>query len=517
MNQSIQTTQNKYITNYHTKLCTNSNCQYNENTCFDAHSTEYQRRSPYVNGTNELLYAGVLCSKQSLLNCTPDCKQSHSHQSEHLYHPHNYKTQWCRYGDGSATCVQLGDSCPFIHVENEIRVSNNEYAQQLQHRNNINNNDINKMPLRDQSSASTGLFSQHMLQSHIDYDDIPEISRLTSDNLNLRFRLTTDNETPRLSTTYNPYNTLQSQYYNTYNSVSQQRAAQLNPNAFTFTPRSAALNGYDNMINESEFGLDNGYNNNVPQQYNNQHRRNSRTSNSSALQYNNNNVQQQQPSQQQRNNIRGHFPTTTLTTQQSHTSIKPSITQSSLKLPPHSSLTELVSSSVSSLNEDSHNLPTSLVGIILPAYEQQHVDTDILNELPDHAMYIYGFRVSVCSAHLHNECPHDSYTCFNAHSRLPRRRKPQLQHGRFNYIPTRCRYVLDDKECVQSVHCRFAHVTEEVIYHPSKYKTQLCTHQVDSDGCCTGYGRHCGMLYYRLMINTIYIYIYIYKSHCILT
>jgi hypothetical protein len=30
-----------------------------------------------------------------------------------------------------------------------------------------------------------------------------------------------------------------------------------------------------------------------------------------------------------------------------------------------------------------------------------------------------------------------------------------------------------------------------VIYHASKYKTQLCSHQLDANGHCTGYGMHC--------------------------
>jgi hypothetical protein len=74
------------------------------------------------------------------------------------------------------------------------------------------------------------------------------------------------------------------------------------------------------------------------------------------------------------------------------------------------------------------------------------------HEKQDHSRYMYGFRVQTCQSFLEGACPFDSYTCFNAHSRVPRRRKPQLQHGRFNYIPTRCRYVLEDKECPQ-VHC----------------------------------------------------------------
>ena len=95
-------------------------------------------------------------------------------------------------------------------------------------------------------------------------------------------------------------------------------------------------------------------------------------------------------------------------------------------------------------------------------------------------------------------CPHNASTCFLSHSRLPRRRRPTLLNGRFNYLPTRCRYLpssssSDDADtlCPQGVHCRFAHCTEEVIYHPSKYKTQLCPHRLDDEGRCSGYGMHC--------------------------
>lgn len=114
-----------------------------------------------------------------------------------------------------------------------------------------------------------------------------------------------------------------------------------------------------------------------------------------------------------------------------------------------------------------------------------------VQEKEEHLRYMNGFRVQTCKLFLEGKCPFDSYTCFDAHSRIPRRRKPQLLHGRFNYIPTRCRYMAEEQECPQDVHCRFAHATEEVIYHPSKYKTQPCGHPLDEHGHCTGYGIHC--------------------------
>src|SRR5690606_5798467 len=102
-------------------------------------------------------------------------------------------------------------------------------------------------------------------------------------------------------------------------------------------------------------------------------------------------------------------------------------------------------------------------------------------EKEQHRRYMYGFRVRVCKAYLESRCPNDAYTCFDTHARVPSRRKPQLQHGRFNYIPTRCRYVVEEKDCPQGPQCRFSAGSSEVIYHPSKYKTQLCNHSLDEN------------------------------------
>ena len=123
-------------------------------------------------------------------------------------------------------------------------------------------------------------------------------------------------------------------------------------------------------------------------------------------------------------------------------------------------------------------------------------------EQPAHLPYLLSFRTSVCShwASLGPaQCGCISATCFASHSTRPRRRRPTLLNGRYNYLPTRCRYVRGggnggaeaEDDCPQGVHCRFAHCTEEVIYHPSKYKTQLCQHRTDEDVACVGYGLHC--------------------------
>lgn len=126
--------------------------------------------------------------------------------------------------------------------------------------------------------------------------------------------------------------------------------------------------------------------------------------------------------------------------------------------------------------------------------EKQYNSADVLammeGEKYEHQLYIYGYKVATCKDWLEGKCPKDESNCFDSHCKPPLRRKPHLQHGRFNYIPTRCRYLVDKEECPQSIHCRFAHCTEEVIYHPSKFKTQRCSSEAKG-GVCEVYGRHC--------------------------
>ena len=162
---------------------------------------------------------------------------------------------------------------------------------------------------------------------------------------------------------------------------------------------------------------------------------------------------------------------------------------------PHSSLhySPLLGDSTTpqSMSEDYSAVEDALHALIPQLPFDVPSDRDFLHEQPSHALYMFAFRTSVCPLYRAGSCPNDAYSCFYAHAKLPRRRSPLLHHGRYNYIPTRCRYLLEDRECPKGPQCRFAHVTEEVIYHPSKYKTQLCSHPTDERGCCTGYGLHC--------------------------
>mmetsp|Transcript_7801 Transcript_7801/g.11077 ORF Transcript_7801/g.11077 Transcript_7801/m.11077 type:complete len:639 (+) Transcript_7801:160-2076(+) len=139
-------------------------------------------------------------------------------------------------------------------------------------------------------------------------------------------------------------------------------------------------------------------------------------------------------------------------------------------------------------------------------------------ELKIHADYMYKFRVEQCLSHALGRCQYDGNSCFHSHGEESSRRIPELINGKFNYLPIRCQYMLKGKTCHHARNCRFAHSKEEVIYHPSKYKTQLCPHrlkkvqviqqpggvpnQADSSmggiegktkemWVCAGYGIHC--------------------------
>jgi hypothetical protein len=104
---------------------------------------------------------------------------------------------------------------------------------------------------------------------------------------------------------------------------------------------------------------------------------------------------------------------------------------------------------------------------------------------------MFGYKVNLCT--LKHEPDFDVKYCFNYHfgENATRRRKPQLIRGSWNYIPIPCRHVAEGTMCVQGPFCRFAHCREEVIYHPSKYKTEFCVAQTTSDNMCMQYGSFC--------------------------
>lgn len=114
-------------------------------------------------------------------------------------------------------------------------------------------------------------------------------------------------------------------------------------------------------------------------------------------------------------------------------------------------------------------------------------------EQAQHEQYMQEFRVYMCQAHAQKACPNDSYTCFHSHSKHTRRKPVLVSADEYNYAPTRCRYVQTShgkRRCPQGDACRYAHSTEEMIYHPLVYKTQLCPHALQN-GICTGFGQHC--------------------------
>eukprot|EP00808_Paulinella_micropora_P023133 g19020.t1 len=115
----------------------------------------------------------------------------------------------------------------------------------------------------------------------------------------------------------------------------------------------------------------------------------------------------------------------------------------------------------------------------------------LANETEEHLRCIFGFRVNICELAKTGSCPERTHSCFDVHPSMARRRRPYLHQGRFNYMPTRCRYILEDRDCPQREHCRFAHSTEEVIYHPSTFKTQACPYPVEKNGHCSRHGRWC--------------------------
>lgn len=108
-----------------------------------------------------------------------------------------------------------------------------------------------------------------------------------------------------------------------------------------------------------------------------------------------------------------------------------------------------------------------------------------------HQIYLDSFRVRMCVDFLSNKCNFNSRTCFHAHHQRNRRRRPVLSNGRFNYVSTRCPTLERERTCPSGASCHYAHTAEEVVYHPSKYKTHMCAYALGRDQACSEYGMHC--------------------------
>jgi len=108
-------------------------------------------------------------------------------------------------------------------------------------------------------------------------------------------------------------------------------------------------------------------------------------------------------------------------------------------------------------------------------------------------------------------CPHLTYNgqcpgqngCFHAHSKKMLRRRPVLQpNGKWNYWPKFCNAVSSNGgfegfsapaaiPCKFGESCQFAHVINEITFHPLVFKTTKCNARVGKDGYCIEKGRFC--------------------------
>jgi hypothetical protein len=119
-------------------------------------------------------------------------------------------------------------------------------------------------------------------------------------------------------------------------------------------------------------------------------------------------------------------------------------------------------------------------------------------EKPAHYSYLKGFRVDQCALFLQHKCTqHRPYTCFYWHFKNQRRRMPvRRSDGTFNYNPDIYCEQYDEQtgSCPNSDDCSFVHRNAgdtEKRYHLRYYKTAVCIHEKDVNGCCSKNGGHC--------------------------
>ena len=128
-------------------------------------------------------------------------------------------------------------------------------------------------------------------------------------------------------------------------------------------------------------------------------------------------------------------------------------------------------------------------------------------EKPRHLKYMFHFRVHACKPALSKSCTagdslkksgqaSSGSDCFDYHSAAKtRRRVPRIvsyTNGTFwSYNACRCQAIEKEVKCDKGDSCRYSHNKEEIAYHPSRYKTQLCSYPARPDGVCTRFGLHC--------------------------
>jgi len=115
--------------------------------------------------------------------------------------------------------------------------------------------------------------------------------------------------------------------------------------------------------------------------------------------------------------------------------------------------------------------------------------------------YMYKFRTKFCS--MKGKCPSPA-TCFDAHSRIMKRRVPTLNEdsGKYNYIPKTCPQWRRSKNCSFGENCPRSHGWLEVIYHPLLYKTKLCKSK-RKNGICAEYGVYCAKAHSRVEVRSL--------------
>jgi hypothetical protein len=144
-------------------------------------------------------------------------------------------------------------------------------------------------------------------------------------------------------------------------------------------------------------------------------------------------------------------------------------------------------------------------GYQLPLPKIPRMHPVLPKELPHHQQIMDTYKVYPCTDPTHMNPDIESNVrsvlirhCFNWHKDLePRRRRPIMIHGCWNYIPVACRFQDKEKKCDQTDFCRFAHNSVEICFHPSKYKTEYCEFATNPQtNSCSRYQEHCAKVHH---------------------
>eukprot|EP00916_Digyalum_oweni_P015738 GHVL01025805.1.p1 GENE.GHVL01025805.1~~GHVL01025805.1.p1 ORF type:complete len:228 (+),score=40.59 GHVL01025805.1:32-715(+) len=107
-------------------------------------------------------------------------------------------------------------------------------------------------------------------------------------------------------------------------------------------------------------------------------------------------------------------------------------------------------------------------------------------ESSENVHILVGCRVNKCNLFSSGQCPNNKpFCCFDYHFEFQRRRSPVTQDGMLRYWDVPCESAFSSSTCLFADQCIYCHTSEELQFHPARFRTRMCPNVDCSNPLCT--------------------------------